>query len=224
MPGSELGELLLGGEEDADPDRVDIDRAEALDHCDDGLSDRPVPVGNPASSCGAAACLAGYPVCLDLYGSALRAINSEYDFGDGGDHRPSVENVLDDPPPTERCTGGRLAYPPEDCVGRGRYDQLSDCVRSSSDDEFLPDEFENAAHGDSWVSVGWHPEHIYLEEANAACPDSCRGNQRRRSPVRPDDPLRCRHWNSAAGNRGVQLRVNAAVSFFAVVGRKNKDF
>lgn len=49
----------------------------------------------------------------------------EYDFGDSWDHRLVVEEVLGGPPPTPRCTGGRMACPPEDCGqrrpgGRGR--------------------------------------------------------------------------------------------------------
>jgi len=35
----------------------------------------------------------------------------EYDFGDGWDHKLLVEEVLDEPPSTARCTGGRMACP-----------------------------------------------------------------------------------------------------------------
>ncbi len=41
----------------------------------------------------------------------------EYDFGDSWDHVLKVEAVLPKPPEQVRCTGGRMACPPEDCGG-----------------------------------------------------------------------------------------------------------
>ncbi len=92
----------------------------------------------------------------------------EYDFGDGWDHRLVVEEVLEEPPSTARCTGGRMACPPEDCGGIGGYEELAAWVRSGYDDAQLPGVFDDAAHAHDWLPVDWHPDHFDVEEANAA--------------------------------------------------------
>ena len=91
-----------------------------------------------------------------------------YDFGDGWDHRLRVEAVLDAPPATARCTGGRMACPPEDCGGLGGYEELSAWVRSGYDDALLPAGFDDAAHGHGWLPPDWHPDDFDVEEANGA--------------------------------------------------------
>lgn len=92
----------------------------------------------------------------------------EYDFGDGWDHALRAEAVLDDPPATVRCIGGRMACPPEDCGGIGGYDELAGWVRSEYDEALLPGVFEDAAHAHGWLGPEWHPDHFDLDEANAA--------------------------------------------------------
>ena len=92
----------------------------------------------------------------------------EYDFGDGWDHKLVVEEVLDEPPSTVRCTGGRMACPPEDCGGIGGYEELATWVRSGYDDAHLPGVFDDAAHARDWLPLDWHPDHFDVEEANAA--------------------------------------------------------
>jgi hypothetical protein len=92
----------------------------------------------------------------------------EYDFGDGWDHKLVVEEVLEEPPPTARCTGGRMACPPEDCGGIGGYDEIATWIRSGYDDALLPGNFEDAAHGRDWLPIDWHPDHFDVDEANAA--------------------------------------------------------
>jgi hypothetical protein len=92
----------------------------------------------------------------------------EYDFGDGWDHKLVVEEVLDSPPDTVRCTAGRMACPPEDCGGIGGYEEIVEWVRSGYDDDLLPQGFEDAEHGHSWLPVDWHPDHFDIEGANAA--------------------------------------------------------
>ena len=79
-----------------------------------------------------------------------------------------VEEVLDDPPATVRCTGGRMACPPEDCGGIGGYEELATWVRSGYDDALLPEVFEDAAHARDWLPLDWHPDHFDVDEANAA--------------------------------------------------------
>ncbi|WP_345528288.1 plasmid pRiA4b ORF-3 family protein [Nocardioides endophyticus] len=92
----------------------------------------------------------------------------EYDFGDGWDHKLVVEEVLDASPPTVRCTGGRMACPPEDCGGIGGYEELAAWVRSGHDDAQLPGVFDNAAHAHDWLPIDWHPDQFDVEETNAA--------------------------------------------------------
>ena len=91
----------------------------------------------------------------------------EYDFGDGWDHELVVEKVLDAPPATVRCTGGRMACPPEDCGGLGGYAELAAFVRSGYDDALLPEVFDNAAHARDWLPLDWRPDDFDVEEINA---------------------------------------------------------
>ncbi|MGI8702046.1 MAG: plasmid pRiA4b ORF-3 family protein, partial [Nocardioidaceae bacterium] len=92
----------------------------------------------------------------------------EYDFGDGWDHKLVVEEVLEETPPTPRCTGGRMACPPEDCGGIGGYEELAAWVRSGHDDALLPGVFDDAAHAHDWLPLDWHPDHFDVDETNAA--------------------------------------------------------
>ncbi|CAI9402597.1 plasmid pRiA4b ORF-3 family protein [Nocardioides sp. T2.26MG-1] len=92
----------------------------------------------------------------------------EYDFGDGWDHRLVVEAVLEGPPPVARCTGGRMACPPEDCGGLGGHDELATWVRSGYDDAMLPVVFDSAAHAHDWLPIDWHPDRFEVDEVNAA--------------------------------------------------------
>ena len=91
----------------------------------------------------------------------------EYDFGDGWDQVLRVEEVLDEPPTTVRCMGGRMACPPEDCGGIGGYEQLAAWVRSGYDDELLPDGLDNSAYARDWLHLDWHPDHFDVAETDA---------------------------------------------------------
>jgi hypothetical protein len=92
----------------------------------------------------------------------------EYDFGDGWDHRLTVEKVLEAPPSTTHCTDGRMACPPEDCGGLGGYEELAAWVRSGYDDALLPGNFDGGAHARDWLPLDWQPDHFDVEETNAA--------------------------------------------------------
>ena len=92
----------------------------------------------------------------------------EYDFGDGWDHELVVEEVLDDPPSTVRCTGGRMACPPEDCGGIGGYEELATWVRSGYDEVQLPAGFDDVTRARDWLPIDWQPDHFDVEETNAA--------------------------------------------------------
>nr|WP_257909677.1 plasmid pRiA4b ORF-3 family protein [Janibacter limosus] len=92
----------------------------------------------------------------------------EYDFGDDWDHVLTVEEVPDAPPSRPRCTGGRLACPPEDCGGIGGHDQLAQWVRSGHDDALLPPVFEDSTQAHMWLPPDWHPDAFDLNEADDA--------------------------------------------------------
>lgn len=92
----------------------------------------------------------------------------EYDFGDGWDHKLTVEEILEAPPSTAHCTGGRMACPPEDCGGLGGYEELATWVRSGYDDALLPGNFDHGVHARDWLPLDWHPDHFDVEETNAA--------------------------------------------------------
>ncbi|MFD0994969.1 hypothetical protein HNR16_002326 [Pseudoclavibacter chungangensis] len=91
----------------------------------------------------------------------------DYDFGDNWQHVLRVERVLDTPPPSPTCIGGRLACPPEDCGGTWGYDELAAWVRSDYDDTLRPDVFDSVDEGRAWLPEGWHPDAFDAEETNA---------------------------------------------------------
>lgn len=90
----------------------------------------------------------------------------EYDFGDSWEHRLKVEAVLEEPPETVICVGGRMACPPEDCGGIGGYADLAAWVRSGYADSHLPRNFDSAADARGWLPVDWDPDHFDLDEVN----------------------------------------------------------
>jgi Plasmid pRiA4b ORF-3-like protein len=92
----------------------------------------------------------------------------DYDFGDGWDHKLVVEEVLEEPPTTARCTAGRRACPPEDCGGLSGYEELAAWVRSGYDAALLPGNFDDGAHARDWLPLDWHPDHFDVEETDAA--------------------------------------------------------
>lgn len=103
-----------------------------------------------------------------LLASGGDALWYEYDFGDGWEHVLKVEEVLDEPPATVRCLGGRMACPPEDCGGIGGYEELAAWVRSGCDAGLLPEVFGDAAHAREWLPTDWEPDHFDVEEKNRA--------------------------------------------------------
>lgn len=91
----------------------------------------------------------------------------DYDFGDDWKHLLRVEKVLDSPPPTPVCIGGKLACPPEDCGGVWGYAEIADWVRSDYDDALRPEVFDSAEEGRVWLPDGWHPDVFDIDETNA---------------------------------------------------------
>ncbi|MHA4854711.1 plasmid pRiA4b ORF-3 family protein [Rhodococcus sp. MSC1_016] len=92
----------------------------------------------------------------------------QYDFGDGWDHVLAVEAVLDEPPAEVRCTGGRMACPPEDCGGIWGYTELAAWVRGGCDPASVPAPFEDAGQARDWLPLDWHPDRFDVDEAGTA--------------------------------------------------------
>lgn len=90
----------------------------------------------------------------------------DYDFGDGWEHVLRVEKILDAPPPTSVCIGGKLACPPEDCGGPWGYSELADWVRGGHDDALRPEVFGSTEEALAWLPDSWHPETFDIEETN----------------------------------------------------------
>lgn len=96
------------------------------------------------------------------------ALCYEYDFGDSWHHLLKVEKVLDEVPETVRCTGGRMACPPEDSGGIYGFAELSAWVRSGYDESQLPTNFEDAEDVRAWLPDGWDPDRFDPDRVNDA--------------------------------------------------------
>jgi hypothetical protein len=83
----------------------------------------------------------------------------DYDFGDGWEHRVTVEAIVDakdaDAP---RCVAGARACPPEDCGGPFGYADLLDVLADPQHEE----------HGEMrrWVGDDFDPSVFDLRRAN----------------------------------------------------------
>ena len=119
----------------------------------------------------------------------LQAAETEYDFGDDWDHVLAVEAVLDEPPAEVRCTGGRMACPPEDCGGIWGYTELAAWVRGGCDPSSVPPPFDDAGHARDWLPLDWHPDRFDVDEANTALAAAV-GEKRRAASPSPTAPRR----------------------------------
>ena len=95
-------------------------------------------------------------------------IRYEYDFGDGWDHELLLEEIadLDDDDVRPRCTGGRLACPPEDVGGVGGYADVAAWVRAGRPRDDVPPPFESAEAALDWLPIDWHPDAFDVEETD----------------------------------------------------------
>jgi hypothetical protein len=84
----------------------------------------------------------------------------EYDFGDGWNHRISVERVLPESDPSRPivCLEGERACPPEDCGGFHGYAEILDII-------FNPSHPDYEAMLD-WTGRDFNPEVFDLEKVN----------------------------------------------------------
>jgi len=87
-------------------------------------------------------------------------IRYEYDFGDGWEHDILLEKILAPEPDTfyPRCTGGKMACPPEDCGGIWGYYNMLEIMANPKHPEY----------GDmmEWNDGKIDPEEFSEEEVN----------------------------------------------------------
>lgn len=94
-------------------------------------------------------------------------IRYEYDFGDGWEHDIRLEGIApiaENPRP--RCTGGRLACPPEDVGGTGGYADVAAWVRGGRRADAVPSPFESLEHALGWLPLDWDPDDFDVEQVD----------------------------------------------------------
>jgi len=93
-----------------------------------------------------------------------------YDFGDGWEHRVTLESVHLLTPGTRepRCLDGARACPPEDVGGMHGHHELAAWLRSGAPADEVPDPFEDAEHAHGWLPVDYDPDAFDADEATAA--------------------------------------------------------
>lgn len=83
-----------------------------------------------------------------------------YDFGDGWEHRVTLESLTALTPATREpvCLSGAGACPPEDVGGIHAHHELATWLRGGTPADAVPDGFEDAAHARSWLPDGYDPD------------------------------------------------------------------
>jgi len=92
-----------------------------------------------------------------------------YDFGDGWEHRVTLES-LEPLTPGERepvCLGGARACPPEDVGGIHAHHDIAAWLRAGAPADDVPEPFEDADHAHGWLPVGYDPDAFAAAEASA---------------------------------------------------------
>lgn len=85
----------------------------------------------------------------------------EYDFGDGWQHKVTLEKIIDDAPgrAVPRCIAGRRTCPPEDVGGIWGYEEFLTAYADKTHPEH--EEFVE------WAGEYFDPERFDVEEVNA---------------------------------------------------------
>jgi hypothetical protein len=93
-----------------------------------------------------------------------------YDFGDGWEHRVTLESVdLLTPEGREpRCRDGARACPPEDVGGMHGHHEVAAWLRAGAPADEVPQPFEDAEHAHGWLPVDYDPDAFDADEATAA--------------------------------------------------------
>lgn len=93
-----------------------------------------------------------------------------YDFGDGWEHRVTLESVApmsaDEREP--RCLGGARACPPEDVGGIGGHHEIAVWLRAGAPADGVPEPFEDAEHANGWLPEGYDPDAFDAAETTEA--------------------------------------------------------
>lgn len=93
-----------------------------------------------------------------------------YDFGDGWEHRVTLESV-DPLTPANRepaCLRGARACPPEDVGGIHGHQEIAAWLRAGAPAEEVPEPFEDAEHAHGWLPEAYDPDAFDAGEATAA--------------------------------------------------------
>jgi hypothetical protein len=93
-----------------------------------------------------------------------------YDFGDGWEHRVTLESrtALT---PTNRapvCLAGARSCPPEDVGGLGGHHELAAWLRAGAPEDEVSEGFEDAEHAHGWLPDGYDPDAFDAAETTAA--------------------------------------------------------
>ncbi|MBT9254583.1 hypothetical protein KMZ32_03885 [Phycicoccus sp. MAQZ13P-2] len=93
-----------------------------------------------------------------------------YDFGDGWEHRLTLESVSPLTPETRQpaCLAGARACPPEDVGGIHGHHELAVWLRAGAPADAVPAPFEDAAQAWDWLPVDYAPDAFDVEETTAA--------------------------------------------------------
>ncbi|KRE62947.1 plasmid pRiA4b ORF-3 family protein [Nostocoides sp. Soil756] len=93
-----------------------------------------------------------------------------YDFGDGWEHRLTLESVSPLTPETRQpaCLAGARACPPEDVGGIHGHHELAVWLRAGASADAVPAPFEDAAQAWDWLPVDYDPDAFDVEETTAA--------------------------------------------------------
>lgn len=93
-----------------------------------------------------------------------------YDFGDGWEHRVTLES-LDPLTPDNRepaCLDGAGNCPPEDVGGIHGHHEVATWLRAGAPADDVPEPFEDADHAHGWLPVDYDPDAFDTAEATAA--------------------------------------------------------
>ncbi len=93
-----------------------------------------------------------------------------YDFGDGWEHRVTLESLALLTPDNRQpvCLGGARGCPPEDVGGIHGHHEIASWLRAGAPADRVPEPFEDAEHAHGWLPVGYDPDAFDAAEATAA--------------------------------------------------------
>ena len=100
-----------------------------------------------------------------------------YDFGDGWEHRVTLESLTPLTPDNREpaCVGGARACPPEDVGGIHGHHVVAAWLRVGAPADDVPGPFEDADHAHDWLPVGYDPDAFDPAETTAAMRTWARG-------------------------------------------------